>query len=125
MPKQTATNGIGKQKPTENPGVGSPFQTGGGGGGAACTQRSVAASYTVPGPHSAALAVPGTAPAANTRPNAREAAALRQSMDRVIGDTLRAVPTRLNVHHRRYSPWLVSDGARLLVFIDPGRCVIR
>ena len=61
---------MGKQMLTPNPGVRSPFHTGGGGGGGgggskgagagpATMQVFDAASYTVPWPHSAAVATPG------------------------------------------------------------------
>lgn len=62
MPVHSETNGIGAQMPTEKPGVMSPLHIGGGGGGGSGggggaggrTQRSVAGSKIVPGPHSAA-----------------------------------------------------------------------
>jgi hypothetical protein len=74
IPVHNDTNGMGAQMPTEKYGVRSPFHAGGGGGsgggggggggngggsGAATTQLSEGASYTVPMPHSAALALPG------------------------------------------------------------------
>lgn len=46
--------------PIEKPGVGSPFHIGGGGGGGGAAKHVlVAGSNSVPGPHSAALLIPG------------------------------------------------------------------
>jgi hypothetical protein len=54
---------MGAQMPTEKYGVRSPFHAGGGGGGGggsgAATQVFEGTSYTVPMPHSTALALPG------------------------------------------------------------------
>ena len=60
IPVHNDTKGMGAQMPTEKYGVGSPFHAGGGGGGSgAATQLFEGMSYTVPAPHSAALALPG------------------------------------------------------------------
>jgi hypothetical protein len=62
IPAHTATKGMGAQMPTEKYGVTSPFHAGGGGGGGggsgAATQLFEGPSYTVPKPHSTALALP-------------------------------------------------------------------
>lgn len=92
IPVQSETNGIGAQIPTEKPGVGSPGGGGGGGGGRP-THLSVAASNTVPGPHSVALPTPGdTTPA---RDNADKAIAAMNALRRYevfIAHLLELVP---------------------------------
>jgi hypothetical protein len=63
IPVHNDTKGMGAQMPTEKYGVRSPFHAGGGGGGGggsgAATQVFEGTSYTVPMPHSTALALPG------------------------------------------------------------------
>jgi Integrase core domain len=63
IPVHNDTKGMGAQMPTEKYGVRSPFHAGGGGGGGggsgAATQLFEGTSYTVPTPHSTALALPG------------------------------------------------------------------
>jgi hypothetical protein len=96
MPVQSDTNGIGAHTPIENPGVGSPFHGGGGGGGGggagAPTHELDGASYTVPGPHSAAPLTPGVATVTNNS-GANEAAAATARCLIFIAGLLLLLPT--------------------------------